>query len=118
MSFKDGVCRYDQGALATKTSIVNQRTATTKMGHTDVQSQAKTYRSAHRFVVEPKADIMAVSHLPATSSTARAAAEGPADRKELKYQSHARILISLASTTLGPNDSKSTDFDSQLGRLI
>jgi len=66
MSFKDGVCWYAQKRAcnkAVKTSVVNQRTSTINKRHIDVQNQAMTCRNAHRFDVEPKADIIPVSYL-------------------------------------------------------
>lgn len=65
-------------------------------------------------------DTMAESYLPATSATAGAAAEGAADRKELKYQAlaHTHTFIPLAFETLGPINSKGTVFLNQLGRRI
>ena len=57
-------------------------------------------------------DTLAESYLLATSSTAGAAAEGAADRKELKYQSfaHTHTFIPMAVETLGPINSKGVDF--------
>ena len=65
-------------------------------------------------------DTLAESYLLATSSTAGAAAQCAADRKELKYQSlaHTHSFVPLAFETLGPMNSKGTDFFNQLGRRI
>jgi len=66
-------------------------------------------------------DTLAVSYLPATSSTAGTASnEGAADRKELKYQSiaHTHTFIPLAFEKLGHINSKCTGFFNQLGRRI
>ena len=48
----------------------------------------------------------------------RRAAEGAADRKELKYRSlaHTHTFIPMAFETLRPINSKGTDFFNQLGR--
>ena len=60
------------------------------------------------------------SYLLATSSAAGAAAEGAADRKELKYQplAHTHTFIPIAFETLGPINSKGKDFFNNLGRRI
>ena len=65
-------------------------------------------------------DALAELYLLATSSTAGAAAEGAADRKELKYQSFAHTLTfnPMAFETFGPINSKSVDFFNTLGRCI
>jgi len=65
-------------------------------------------------------DTLAVSCLPATSSFAGAAAEGSADRKELKYQSiaHNHTFVPLAIETLGSVTTKGTDFFNQVCRRI
>jgi hypothetical protein len=65
-------------------------------------------------------DTLAESYLLATSSTAGAAAEGAADRKELKYQSlsDTHTFIPLAFETLGPINSKGSVFINQLGRRL
>ena len=65
-------------------------------------------------------DTMAESYLHITSAFAGAVAEGAAGRKEMKYQTIAltHTFISLAFETLGPINSKATDFLSQLGRRI
>ena len=65
-------------------------------------------------------DTLAESYLLATSSSASAAAECAADRKELKYQSLAltHTFIPLACETLGPINSKGTAFNNQLGQRI
>ena len=65
-------------------------------------------------------DTLAESYLLATSSSAGAAAECAADRKESKYQSLAltHTFIPLAFETLGPINSKGTVFLNQLGRRI
>ena len=65
-------------------------------------------------------DTLAESYLHATSSTAGAAAEGAADRKELKYQqlAHTHTFIPMAFETLGPINSKGADFFKTLGRRI
>jgi len=63
---------------------------------------------------------LAESYIQATSSTAGAAAEGAADRKELKYQSlsHTHTFIPLAFETLGPINAKGSAFLIQLGRRL
>lgn len=63
-------------------------------------------------------DTLAESYLHATSSSAGAAAEAAADRKELKYQSLATThsFIPLAFETLGPINSKGLVFLYELGR--
>ena len=65
-------------------------------------------------------DTLAESYLLATSSTAGAAAEGAADRKELKYQSLAltHSFVPMAFETFGPINSKGVDFFNTLGRRI
>jgi hypothetical protein len=65
-------------------------------------------------------DTLAESYLPATSSTAGAAAEGAAERKELKYQSigHTHTFIPMAFETFGPINSKGVDFFNTIGRRI
>jgi hypothetical protein len=65
-------------------------------------------------------DTMAESYLLATSSAAGAAAEGAADRKELKYQplAHTHTFTPIAFETLGPINSKGKDFLNDLGRRI
>jgi len=65
-------------------------------------------------------DTLAESYIQATSSTAGAAAEGAADRKELKYQSlaHTHTFIPLAFETLGPINAKGSAFLVQLGRRL
>ena len=65
-------------------------------------------------------DTLAESYLLATSSSAGAAAESAAERKELKYQSLVltHTFIPLAFETLGPINSKGTVFLNQLGRRI
>jgi len=63
---------------------------------------------------------LAESYIQATSSTAGAAADGAADRKELKYQSlaHTNTFIPLAFETLGPINAKGCAFLIQLGRRL
>jgi hypothetical protein len=65
-------------------------------------------------------DTLAESYLPAISSTAGAAAEGAADRKEQKYQSIAltHTFIPLAFEKFGPINSRGADFLNTLGRRI
>ena len=65
-------------------------------------------------------DTLAESYLLATSSTAGAAAEGAADRKELKYQSFAltHSFIPMTFETFGPINSNGVDFFNTLGRRI
>ena len=62
-------------------------------------------------------DTLAESYLLATSSAAGAAAEGAAERKELKYQSlvQSHTFVPLAFETLGPINSKRQDFSMDLG---
>jgi len=66
------------------------------------------------------ADTLAVSYVSATSSTLGAAAEGAADRKELKSQSiaHTHTFIPLAVETLEPINSKDINYVNQLGWRI
>ena len=56
----------------------------------------------------------------ATSSSAGGAAEGAANRKELKYQSltNTHTFIPLAFETFGPINSKGIVFFNQLGRRL
>jgi len=65
-------------------------------------------------------DTLAESNIQATSSTAGAAAEGAAERNELKCQSlaHTHTFISLALETLGPINAKGSAFLYQLGRRL
>jgi hypothetical protein len=65
-------------------------------------------------------DTLAESYLSATSSSAGSAAEGAANRKELKYQSIANThsFIPLAFETFGPINSKGVEFFNQLGRRL
>ena len=65
-------------------------------------------------------DTLAESYLPATSSSGGSAAEGAANRKELKYQALARThtFIPLAFETFGPINSKGVLFLHQLGRRL
>ena len=65
-------------------------------------------------------DTLAESYLSITSSSAGGAAEGAANRKELKYESLAstHTFIPLAFETFGPLNSKGIDFFSQLGRRL
>jgi len=65
-------------------------------------------------------DTLAESYLLATSSAAGAAAEGAAERKELKYQSlvQSHTFIPLAFETLGPINTKGKDFLNDLGRRL
>ena len=65
-------------------------------------------------------DTLAESYLPATSSSGGSAAEGAANRKELKYQALARThtFIPLAFETFGPINSKGVLFLNQLGRRL
>ena len=65
-------------------------------------------------------DTLAESYLLATSSAAGAAAEGAAERKELKYQSlvQSHTFVPLAFETLGPINSKGQDFLMDLGRRL
>ena len=63
---------------------------------------------------------MAESYLLVTSSTAGAAAEGAADRKELKDQSfaHTHTFIPTAFETFGPINSKGVDFLTHLADVF
>jgi len=65
-------------------------------------------------------DTLADSYLIATSSSAGAAAEGAAERKELKYQSLAatHTFIPLAFETFGPINAKGIAFFNHLGRRL
>jgi len=65
-------------------------------------------------------DTLTESYIQVTSSTAGAAAEGAADRKELKYRSlaHTHTFIPLAFETLGPINAKGSAFFIQLGRRL
>ena len=65
-------------------------------------------------------DTLAESYLLATSSSAGGAAEGAANRKELKYQSlsNTHTFIPLALETFGPINSKGVVFFNQLGRRL
>ena len=65
-------------------------------------------------------DTLAESYLPTTSSSAGGAAEGAANRKELKYQSllNTHTFIPLAFETLGPINSKGVVFLNQLGHRL
>ena len=65
-------------------------------------------------------DTLADSYLATTSTTAGAAAEGAASRKEAKYQTLARshIFIPLAFETMGPINEKGISFVSELGRRL
>jgi len=57
-------------------------------------------------------DTLVEMYIQATSSTAGVAAEGAADRKDLKYQSlvHTHAFFPLAFETLGPINSKGSAF--------
>ena len=65
-------------------------------------------------------DTLADSYIQATSSSGGGAAEGAANRKELKYQALARThtFISLAYETFGPMNSKGVVFFNQLGHRL
>jgi hypothetical protein len=65
-------------------------------------------------------DTLAESYLPTTSSSAGGAAEGAANRKELKYQSlsSTHTFIPLAFETFGPINSKGVVFLNQLGHRL
>jgi hypothetical protein len=65
-------------------------------------------------------DTLAESYLASTSTTAGAAAEGAASRKELKYQALAstHAFIPLAFETLGPINSKAISFFNELGHRL
>ena len=65
-------------------------------------------------------DTLAESYLLATSSSAGGAAEGAANRKEMKYQSitDTHTFIPLAFETFGPINSKGLVFFNQLGRRL
>ena len=65
-------------------------------------------------------DTLAESYLASTSTTAGAAAEGAASRKELKYQSLASThsFIPLAFETLGPINAKAISFLNELGHRL
>ena len=65
-------------------------------------------------------DTLAESYLPATSLSGGSAAEGAANRKELKYQALARThtFIPLGFETFGPINSKGVLFLNQLGRRL
>ena len=62
-------------------------------------------------------DTLAESYLLATSSSAGGAADGAANRKELKYQSltNTHTFIPLAFEMFGPINSKGIVFFNQLG---
>jgi len=66
-------------------------------------------------VTDTVTDSLAESYIQATSSTAGAAAEGAADRKELEYT---HTFIPLAFETLGPINAKGSAFLIQLGRRL
>ena len=65
-------------------------------------------------------DTLAESYLASTSTTAGAAAEGAASRKELKYQALASMhaFIPLAFKTLGPINAKAILFLNELGHRL
>ena len=65
-------------------------------------------------------DTLAESYLPATSSSGGSAAEGAANRKELKYQALARThtFIHLAFETFSPINSKGVLFFFFFGRRL
>jgi len=63
-------------------------------------------------------DTLAASYLANTSTTAGAAAEAAATRKQAKYQelSNTHVFIPLALETLGPINNTGIDFISDLAR--
>ena len=65
-------------------------------------------------------DTLAESYLPVTSVTPGAAAEGAADRKELKYHDleKSHVFIPLAFETLGPINKKAMAFITELGQRL
>jgi hypothetical protein len=65
-------------------------------------------------------DTLAESYLASTSTTAGAAAEGAASRKELKYQilASTHSFIPIAFETLGPINSKAISFLNELGHRL
>jgi hypothetical protein len=65
-------------------------------------------------------DTLAESYLSTTSTVAGGAAEGAANRKELKYQALAstHTFIPLAFETLGPINAKGITFLNELGRRL
>ena len=68
----------------------------------------------------PVTDTLAESYPQAISSSGGGAAEGAANRKELKYQALVRThtFIPLAFETFGPINSKGVLFFNQLGRRL
>jgi len=65
-------------------------------------------------------DTLAESYLQVTSTVQGGAAEGAAERKELKYQQLANSykFVPLAFETFGPINSKGLSFISELGRRL